>query len=89
MGPSFHPDLQKHILSLFFPEQDHQNEGYTKLEAVSSSTSVRRRTSISQYRIGVFLMSSIHLTPLEINQESSEITLINVVVGKLMEFDDV
>lgn len=39
-----YPDLQKHILSLFFPEEDHQAESYT-LE--SEQAPVKRRLSTS------------------------------------------
>lgn len=45
--PSLHPDLQKDLLSLFFPESDHPSELYPPQPAPrDASQPVTRRMSV-------------------------------------------
>jgi hypothetical protein len=48
-SPSFYPDLQKQMLSCFFPDAEHQAEGYSIASVASAiSKDVVRRRSVSE-----------------------------------------
>ena len=46
--PSPHPDIQKYLLSLFFPERDHIGEAYLLSDSPVPPAPVERRLSVSQ-----------------------------------------
>ena len=77
-----YPDLQKHILSLFFPEKDHLAESYHLLSFDGNQIKqVKRRMSISQYlSFFLCLIHRIHLSPTNSDSSPEAISLIQVNV---------